>query len=85
MPVPLQAGQAPPLLKARSSAPGPKNFFPHSGQVIGSSAATFRVGGTWAPQCGHTWLPTLEKSRRRLFNSSLDVPKVERTPGTTGR
>ena len=43
-PVPPQAGQAPVLLKARSSAPGPKNVFPQEGHVIGSSAATFMVG-----------------------------------------
>ena len=84
-PVPPQVGQAPPLLKASSSAPGPRNFCPHAGQVRGSSAATLRLGGTWAPQCGHTWLPTREKSRRRLLRSSLEVPKVERTPGTAGR
>ena len=85
MPVPLQAGQAPPLLKARSSAFGPKNSRPHSGHAIGTSSATLNVGGTCAPQCGHMWLPTRENSRRRLLRSSLDVPKVERTPGTAGR
>ena len=35
MPVPPQAGHAPVLLNARSSAPGPKNFSPQAGQVTG--------------------------------------------------
>ena len=52
---------------------------------MGCSAAMASVGGTRAPQCGHTWLLQREKSRRRLFNSSDMVPKVERTPGTLGR
>ena len=46
MPVPPQATQAPALLKAKSSAPGAKKLAPHSGQVRGFSAATFRLGGT---------------------------------------
>ena len=84
MPVPSHSGQAPPLLKARSSAPGPKNSTPQTGHAIGRSAATFSVGGTRWP-FGHTWLPARENSRRRLFSSSVDVPKVLRTPGTLGR
>ena len=85
IPVPPQVGQAPSLLKASCSAPGPKNLPPQRGHEIASSAATFKLGGTCLPQCGHTWLPTREKRSRRLFNSSLEVPNVERTPGTAGR
>ena len=85
MPVPLQVGQAPSLLNASDSAPGPKNSLPQCGHEMGSSAATLRLGGTCSPQCGHMWLPTRENRRRRLFKSSLEVPNVERTPGTAGR
>ena len=85
MPVPLHVGQAPSLLKASCSAPGPKNSCPQWGHESASSAATFRLGGTCWPQWGHMWLPTRENRRRRLFRSSLDVPNVERTPRTAGR
>ena len=64
MPVPPQVAQAPPLLKARSSAPGPKNCAPHTGQTRGSSNATLGEGGTRWP-LGHAWLPTRENSSRR--------------------
>ena len=84
-PVPSQVGHAPPLLNARSSAPGPKNFSPQAGQLMGWSVATAVEGGAYAPQCGQRWLATREKSRRRLLRSSDMVPKVLRTPGTAGR
>ena len=45
MPVPPQVGQAPALLNARSSAPGPKKEPPHPGQTIGWSVATDIEGG----------------------------------------
>ena len=45
VPVPPQVGQAPPLLKASSSAPGPKKVFPQVAHVIGCSAATDMEGG----------------------------------------
>lgn len=45
MPVPPQVGQAPALLKARSSAPGAKKLVPHSGQTSGLPAATSSEGG----------------------------------------
>ena len=41
--------QAPPLLKARSSAPGAKNFAPQTGQTSAFSAATSIVGPTMWP------------------------------------
>ena len=85
MPVPPQVGQAPALLNARLSAPGPWNVVPQCGHVMGWSAATASVGGTWAPHVGHWWLPQRLNSRRRLLSSSDMVPKVERTPGTAGR
>ena len=44
MPVPLQVGQAPWLLKASSSAPGGKKRTPHTGQVSASPDATASVG-----------------------------------------
>ena len=85
VPVPPQVGQAPLLLKASSSAPGPKKVFPQVAHVIGCSAATDMEGGAYVPQYGHGWLPTRLNSRRRLFSSSDMVPKVLRTPGTLGR
>ena len=45
VPVPPQVVQAPPLLKASSSAPGPKKVFPQVAHVIGCSAATDMEGG----------------------------------------
>ncbi len=84
MPVPSHSGQAPSLLKASCSAPGPKNSMPQVEHVMGCSAATASVGGLRWP-LGHTWLPVRENSRRRLFSSSVDVPNVLRTPGTLGR
>ena len=45
MPVPSQFRHAPWLLNANSSAPGGKNFAPHSGQTSSCSAATASVGG----------------------------------------
>ena len=64
MPVPPHVWQAPPLLNAGSSAPGPKNSTPHSGQTRGRSSAMLGDGGTRWP-LGHTWLPTREKRSRR--------------------
>ena len=63
-PVPPQVGHAPPLLKARSSAEGPEKSTPQVEQVMGSSAATFRVGAFTCP-LGHTWQPRRENMRRR--------------------
>ena len=34
---------------------------------------------------GHCWWPSREKIRRRLLSSSVEVPKVLRTPGMPGR
>ena len=65
MPVPPQVGHAPALLKARSSAPGPKNSRPHDGHVIGCMSATAMDGSACAPQCGQRWLPKRENTRRR--------------------
>ena len=45
VPVPPQAGQAPWLLKASSSAEGAKKWAPHSGQTSSCPAATAMVGG----------------------------------------
>lgn len=45
IPVPPQVLQAPVLLKASSSAPGPWNCPPQAGQVISCMAATERDGG----------------------------------------
>ncbi len=84
VPVPEQAGHAPSPLNASCSALGPKNSAPHSGQTIGRSAATLMVGGAACP-LGQRWLPRRENMRRREFNSSVCVPKVERMPGTAGR
>ncbi len=64
MPVPPQVGQAPALLKARSSAPGSMNSTPHTGQTVARPSATSMLGGTWWP-LGHTWLPRRENRSRR--------------------
>ena len=52
VPVPPQRGQAPPLLKASSSAPMVVTASPQTGQKTGFSAAWFSVGGTSWP-LGH--------------------------------
>ena len=84
MPMPSQRGQAPSELKASCSAPGGCTCSPHSGQSKGCSAATSMVGGTRWP-FGHRCDASLEKISRSMFSSSVEVPKVERTPGTAGR
>ena len=83
-PVPWQRGQAPPLLKARSSAPGGWKVTPHVGQTSGRSAATSSEGGTAWP-LGQQCSARRENIKRRLLSSSVPVPKVERMPGMPGR
>ena len=83
-PVPSQQGQAPPLLKASSSAPMGGTTWPQTGQRISRSAATSSVGGTSCP-LGHLYTERRENMSRRLFSSSVMVPKVLRMPGTPGR
>ena len=83
MPVPSQVLQAPPLLKARSSAPGAKNFAPQTGQTSDFSAATSSVGPTMWP-FGHLWVARRENMSRIVLSSSVPVPKVLRMPGTPG-
>ena len=83
-PVPSHVRQAPAELNARSSAPGPKNFAPHSGHTISRSAATSIDGGQRWP-LGQRCEPQREKRSRRELSSSVPVPKVERMPGTDGR
>ena len=50
VPVPLQVGQAPWLLKANSSADSTRTAAPHAGQTSGFSAATARLGSSQCPQ-----------------------------------
>ena len=83
-PVPPQVRQAPWLLKASSSAEGAKKCAPHSGQTRSCPAATASDGGTACP-FGQRWLARRENIKRRLFSSSVPVPKVLRMPGTPGR
>ena len=83
-PAPWQRGQAPRLLKARSSAPGARTSAPQTGQTSGFSAATARLGGTSWP-LGQRCVAHREKSSRRLLSNSVPVPKVLRMPGTPGR
>ena len=84
IPVPPQVGQAPSLLKAKLSALGPSKEAPQTGQTRGFPSATSAVGGRSWP-FGQRWLPRREYMRRRLFSSSVAVPKVLRIPGTAGR
>ena len=63
-PVPPHVVHAPPLLKARSSAPGPMNSAPQTGQRVARPRATSMEGGTRCP-LGQTWLPRREKRSRR--------------------
>lgn len=83
-PVPPQVRQAPSLLKGKDSALGPSNSAPHTGHFSLFMAATSGVGGRTWPR-GQRWLPRREYMRRRLFKSSVAVPKVLRMPGTAGR
>ncbi|MPM15017.1 hypothetical protein SDC9_61382 [bioreactor metagenome] len=83
-PVPVQEGQAPPELNASASAPGGVTVAPQVGQVIGVSAATSSVGAIRCP-LGHRWAASRENISRSTLSSSVEVPKVERTPGTPGR
>ena len=64
MPVPPQVLQAPALLKARSSAPGPMNSTPQTGQRVMRPSATSMLGSTRCP-LGQTWLPRREKRSLR--------------------
>ena len=84
IPVPSQTGQAPSELNASASAPGATTSAPHTGQKNGTSAATSIVGGTRWP-FGHTCEARRENTKRSTLSSSVDVPNVERTPGTPGR
>ena len=83
-PVPWHRGQAPPPLKAKSSAPGGWKVAPQVGQTSGRSAATSSEGGTAWP-FGHRCSARRENIRRRLLSSSVPVPNVLRMPGTPGR
>ena len=58
-PVPPQVAHAPPLLKARSSAPGPMNSTPQTGQRVARPSATSMLGATRCP-LGHTCDPSRE-------------------------
>ena len=82
--MPPQLRQAPSLLKEKLSALGGSNTAPQTGQVSALPAATSGVGDRRWP-FGHRWLPRREYISRRLFKSSVMVPKVLRTPGTAGR
>ena len=48
-PVPSHRSQAPPELKASSSAPMTGTYAPQTGQYTSCSAANFMVGGTVCP------------------------------------
>ena len=72
VPVPPQVGQAPPLLKASSSAPGPK-------KVLSAGCARDRLlgghrhggRGVRCRRAGTGGCPRALNSRRRLFSSSV--------------
>ena len=84
VPVPPQHAQAPAELKASSSAPITLTYSPQTGQCTSFSAAQSRVWGTSCP-FGHLYTDRRENISRRLFSSSVEVPNVERMPGTPGR
>ena len=83
-PVPLHVRHAPWLLKASSSAEGGKKCTPHTGHASCCPAATASVGASRCP-LGQRCAARRENISRRLFKSSVPVPKVLRMPGTPGR